>query len=501
MRTIFRKGAGAIALLSSVALAIPAHAQSTAEQDRADMMHQLGITALVPGPSGDESAPNHANIDESKANPYPLLPDPLTLKNGRKISDTKTWFDKRRPEILEDYEREVYGRVPADLPPVQWRVIATDHELVGFSTPVIARKLVGHVENAADPANSVDIRAMEVLPANAKGPVPVLIMFGFGATTWPEPSQPTAAEYDRINDAIKALLIKQDPGLGAVFDAHQAFAFAAPPGFHFPPRDANGDLPPTDQLLAAGWGYVALDPTSAQADNGEGLRSGIIGLGNRGAPRKPEDWGALRAWAWAAGRVLDYLSTDPMVDAHKVGIEGVSRYGKAALVTMAFDPRFAVGLIGSSGKGGGTLLRRNFGESVANLGTGESYWFAGNFLKYNTKGVSKPNLDANDLPVDSNELFAVVAPRPLFISHGIPEQGDAHWIDQNGAWKAAHDAGRVYKLLGKTGVGVTGPADMPPPTTMIDGELAWRQHTGGHTDVPNFRYFIPWANRELGVAK
>jgi len=465
------------------------------------MMRQLGITALVPGPSGDESAPNHANIDESKANPYPVLPDPLTLKNGRKISDTKTWFDKRRPEILEDYEREVYGRVPADLPPVQWRVIATDHELVGFSTPVIARKLVGHVENAADPANSVDIRAMEVLPANAKGPVPVLIMFGFGATTWPEPSQPTAAEYDRINDAIKALLIKQDPGLGAVFDAHQAFAFAAPPGFHFPPRDANGDLPPTDQLLAAGWGYVALDPTSAQADNGEGLRSGIIGLGNRGAPRKPEDWGALRAWAWAAGRVLDYLSTDPMVDAHKVGIEGVSRYGKAALVTMAFDPRFAVGLIGSSGKGGGTLLRRNFGESVANLGTGESYWFAGNFLKYNTKGVSKPNLDANDLPVDSNELFAVVAPRPLFISHGIPEQGDAHWIDQNGAWKAAHDAGRVYKLLGKTGVGVTGPADMPPPTTMIDGELAWRQHTGGHTDVPNFRYFIPWANRELGVAK
>ena len=501
MRTIFRKGAGAIALLSGIILAAPAAAQWTAEQDRADMMRQLGITALVPGPSGDESAPNHANVDESKANPYPVLPDPLTLRNGRKVADAKSWFDKRRPEILEDYEREVYGRVPANLPPVQWRVIATDHELVGFSTPVIARRLVGHVENATDPSKSVDIRAMEVLPANAKGPVPVLIMFGFGAGSWPEPSQPTPAEYDRINDAMKALLIKQDPALAAVFDAHQAFAFATPPGFHFPQRDANGDLPPTNQLLAAGWGYVALDPTSAQADNGEGLRSGIIGLGNHGQPRKPEDWGALRAWAWAAGRVLDYLSTDPKVDAHKVGIEGVSRYGKAALVTMAFDPRFAVGLIGSSGKGGGTLLRRNFGESVSNLGTGESYWFAGNFLKYNTKGVSKPNLDANDLPVDSNELFALAAPRPLFISHGVPEQGDAHWIDQNGAWKAAYDAGRVYKLLGKTGVGIGGPADMPPPTTFIEGDLAWRQHKGGHTDVPNFRYFIPWANRELGVGK
>jgi hypothetical protein len=465
------------------------------------MMRQLGITALVPGPSGDEKAPNHANVDEAKANPYPVLPDPLTLRNGHKVTDAKTWFDKRRPEILEDYAREVYGRVPADLPPVQWKVVATDHELVGFTTPVIARRLIGHVENAADPAKSVDIRAMEVLPANAKGPVPVLIMFGFGASAWPEPSQPTPADYDRINAAMKAMLIRQDPGLAAVFDAHQAFAFAAPPGFHFPQRDANGDLPPADQLLAAGWGYVALDPTSAQADNGEGLRSGIIGLGNHGSPRKPEDWGALRAWAWAAGRVLDYLSTDSAVDAHKVGIEGVSRYGKAAIVTMAFDPRFAVGLIGSSGKGGGTLLRRNFGENVANLGTGESYWFAGNFLKYNTKSVSKPNLDANDLAVDSNELFALAAPRPLFISHGVPEAGDAHWIDQNGAWKAAYDAGRVYKLLGKAGVGVGGPAEMPPPTTMIDGDLAWRQHTGGHTDVPNFRYFIPWANKELGIGK
>jgi hypothetical protein len=501
MRTIFRMGAGAIALLSGAALAVPAPAQWTAEQDRADMMRQLGITALRPGPSGDERAPNHANIDEASANPYPVLPDPLTLKNGRKVADAKTWFDQRRPEILEDYTREVYGRVPAGLPPVQWSVIATDHEMVDFFNPVIARRVVGHVEDPADPSRSIDIRLMEVLPANARGPVPVLIMFGFGAGAWPEPSQPTPAEYDRINAAMKAMLIKQDPGLAAVFDAHQAFAFATPPGLHFPQRDANGDLSPTEQLIAAGWGYVALDPTSAQADNGEGLRSGIIGIGNHGSPRKPDDWGALRAWAWTASQVREWLSADKAVDAGRIGIEGVSRYGKAALVTMAYDPKFAVGLIGSSGKGGGTLLRRNFGESVANLGTGESYWFAGNFLKYNTKGVSKPNLDANDLPVDSNELFALAAPRPLFISHGVPEQGDAHWIDQNGAWKAAYDAGCVYRLLGKTGVGVAGPADMPPPATMIDGTLAWRQHVGGHTDVPNFRYFIPWANRELGVGK
>jgi hypothetical protein len=500
MLAIVRFGVSAIALLvgASAALSAP---PLTADTDRADMMRQLGITALRPGPSGDEKAPNHANIDEPAANPYPVLPDPLTLKNGRKVSDAKTWFDKRRPEILEDYTREIYGRVPSDLPPVRWTVIATDREMVNFANPVIARRVVGHVEDPADPKRSIDIRMMVVLPANAKGPVPVLIMFGFGANAWPAPSQPSAAEYDRINAAMKAALIKQDPGLSAVFDAHQAFTFASPPGFRMPQRDANGDLPPAEQLIAADWGYVALDPTSAQPDNGESLREGIIGIGNHGQARKPEDWGALRAWAWTASQVRLWLSADKAVDADRIGIEGVSRYGKAALVTMAYDPKFAVGLIGSSGKGGATLLRRNFGESIANLATGEYYWFAGNILKYNTKSVSKPNLDANDLPVDSNELIALAAPRPLFISHGIPEQGDAHWIDQTGAFKAAHDAGRVYRLLGKSGVGVTGPAEMPPPQTMIDGALAWRQHIGGHTDVPNFRYFIPWANRELGVGK
>ena len=120
-----------------------------------------------------------------------------------------------------------------------------------------------------------------------------------------------------------------------------------------------------------------------QADNGAGLTRGIIGLVNRGQPRKPDDWGALRAWAWGAARALDFLETDPAVDATRVGIEGVSRFGKAALVTMAFEPRFAVVLVGSSGKGGATLLRRNFGEAVESLtGSGEYHWMAGNFLKY-----------------------------------------------------------------------------------------------------------------------
>ena len=152
---------------------------------------------------------------------------------------------------------------------------------------------------------------------------------------------------------------------------------------------AGSDPPATQQLIADGWGYASINPGSIQADNGAGLTKGIIGLVNKGQPRKPDDWGSLRAWAWGAARGLDYLETDKAVDAKRVGIEGVSRYGKAALVTMAFDTRFAVVLVGSSGEGGAKLHRRNWGEAVENLtGSGEYHWMAGNFLKYGAAEAS-----------------------------------------------------------------------------------------------------------------
>jgi hypothetical protein len=243
-----------------------------------------------------------------------------------------------------------------------------------------------------------------------------------------------------------------------------------------------------------------------QADNGAGLTRGIIGLVNKGQPRKPEDWGALRAWAWGASRALDYLESDTLVNAKKVGIEGVSRYGKAALVTMAFDQRFGIALIGSSGKGGVTLHRRVFGEAVESLAnSGEYHWMAGNYLKYAAEESSFGRKTGCDLPVDSHQLLAICAPRPVFVSYGIPEKGDAKWLDQYGSYKATIAAGTVYKLLGAKDLGVSNDYNtekMPDVLTgLLDGELAWRQHDGGHTDAPNFEYFIPWANRLMKYGK
>jgi hypothetical protein len=471
----------------------------TADQDHQNMMDQLRIKALRPGYSGNDKAPNHANYDESLANPYPNLPDPLVLNNGQKVTTAEMWWKVRRPELIEMFSKYVYGRVPQDVPKVSWTVKTVDHEMVGF-TPVIAKDLIGEVDNSAYAAISVKIHMVLVTPANAKGPVPVLIMFGRAA--FPNPNEPRGEEMERVNNAWKALMVQQDPSLKEVFAKHPAWDPVKETPFTFPQLNEDGDLPNTWQLVAAGWGFAMLDPASVQADEGAGITRGIIGLVNKGQPRKPEDWGALRAWAWGAGRGLDYLDTDSAVDSKHVGIEGVSRYGKAALVTMAFDQRFAVVLVGSSGKGGATLLRRNWGEAVENLTGGEHYWMAGNFMKYGASEATFGSMSPGDIPVDSNDLIALCAPRLTFISYGIPEKGDAKWLDHQGSFMATVDASRVFALLGAKGIVVDQDyrtAKMPPVNQgMLDGQLAWRQHDGGHTDAPNMKWFIEWANKFIG---
>jgi hypothetical protein len=470
----------------------------TDEQDQQNMMHQLGIRALRPGPSGDERAPNHANYDESKANSFPNIPDALTLNNGQKVTTPELW-QKRRAEIIEGFECCIYGRVPKDIPKVTWSVKTVDHERIGFS-PVIAKEVIGRVDNSAYPTLDVNIRMILVTPANAKGPVPVLIMFG--PADFPSPDQPSQEQLARINTALRAMLVQQDPSLKAIFEQHPAYELQTPRPFQFPQMNADGDPPNTWELIADGWGFALLDPVSIQADNGAGLTRGIIGLVNRGQPRKPDDWGALRAWAWGAGRALDYLETDPAVDAKHVGIDGVSRYGKAALVTMAFDQRFAAVLVGSSGKGGATLLRRNYGEAIESLTGGGYYWMAGNFMKYGAADADFAPKNASDLPVDSNELIALCAPRLTFISYGVPEKGDAHWLDHKGSFMGTLAARPVWTLLGAKGLSsMNGDTleNMPPVNTgLLGGQLAWRQHDGGHTDAPNMKYFLGWVDKFVG---
>ena len=419
----------------------------TGEQDHQRTMELLNISSLRPGPSGNPAAPNAANTDESNVPPY-TLPDPLTFKNGKKIKNAKDWWQKRRPEIVKDFDREIYGRVPSTVPKVEWQVANIQEEKIG-AFAALTKNLIGHVDNSAYPLLDVNIQLSLTTPENASGPVPVMIEFGFG----PE---------------FMAAMARRFPAL----------------------RSANSGPTWQEQVLAKGWGYAILIPTTIQADNGRGLTEGIIGLTNKGQPRKLDDWGALRAWAWGASRALDYFETDKKVDAKRVGIEGLSRYGKAALVTMAYDQRFAIGFIGSSGEGGAKLYRRIFGEQVENIAaSGEYHWMAGNFLKY-----AGP-LTTNDLPVDANELIALCAPRPVFISTGAPKV-EGGWVDAKGMFLGAVGAGTVYRLLGKKGLGTT---EFPPiETTLISGDIAFRSHSGGHTTGPNWPTFLEFAERYFG---
>jgi len=423
--------------------------QAASEKEHQREMDLLGIKELRHGADGDAKSPNAANYDESKADVYPTVPDPLVLNDGKRVTSAKVWWTKRRPEIVELFDREIYGRVPPNLPKVTWEVVSTTPEKNG-DYAVVTKVLRGHVDNSIDPQITVTIDLTLTTPADAKGPVPVIMEFGFSRE-------------------FMAMMAKRFP----------QFAAGGP-----------GNQGPTwqQQVLAKGWGYAELVPTSYQADNGAGLAAGIIGLMNKGQPRKADDWGTLKAWAWGASRALDYFETDKAVDAKQVGLEGHSRYGKATLVTMAYEPRLAIAYVSSSGEGGAKLYRHIFGEQVGNVaGTQEFHWMAANFMKY-----AGP-LTVGDLPVDNNELIALCAPRPVFISGGAT-QGDG-WVDAKGMFLSAVGAGPVYRLLGKKDLGTT---EFPPiETALVDGDVAFRQHTGGHTPGPNWPTFLTFAGRYL----
>lgn len=410
--------------------------------DHQQMKDQLGITVPNrPGPSGNLTAHNAANSDESKVTDYEL-PDPLIFNDGRLVQ-TKADWEKRRAELIELFDREMYGRVPRNAPSVQWKVLAVKDTTAG-PYPVKEKLLSGIVDNSAFPELKVEIELLLATPAGATGPVPVVMEFGF--LRWP---------------------------------------FGPPPADPTPPPLSANEPGWKEQLISRGWGYAILVPSSIQADHGAGLRQGIIGLVNKGQPRKPDDWGALRAWAWGASRAIDYFEADGDVDASRIAIEGLSRYGKAALVAMACEPRISIGFIGSAGAGGSKILRRNFGEQVENLASsGEYHWFCGNFIKYASE------LTVHDLPVDAHELVALCAPRPVFISSGSP-QVEGQWVDARGMFLAGVYASPVYELLDRKGLVSS---QFPVlGTALTTGDIAFRQHAGGHSTGPNWSTWIAWA--------
>ena len=282
-----------------------------------------------------------------------------------------------------------------------------------------------------------------VLPADAKQRVPVMIMFGGGSLA-------------------------------------QALGRPAPPaggrgGFTPPPPAPGSDAPATVQLITDGWGFAFLNPASIQADNGAGLTKGIIGLVNKGQPRKPDDWGALRAWAWGASRALDYLETESRGrrEARRHRGRVALRQGRArddgVRSALRAGPHRIVG-------------RRRREAASSQLGAKPSRasrarasitgWPAtsSSTARRNRSSAAK---NAGDIPVDAHELIALCAPRLTFVSYGVPEKGDAKWLDHQGSYMAAVAAQPVFRLLGAKDLGVSDDytkEKMPPVNVgLLDG--------------------------------
>jgi len=304
-------------------------------------------------------------------------------------------------------------------------VTATDVTLGGLG---VRKTIIGRIDNARYPAATPSIDLMLYTPANARGPVPLIVVVG--GLPAAEAGQPSLLE----------------------------------------------------QVLSAGWALATTSPTAVQMDSGAGLTTGIIGLVNAGQPRQPADWGTLAAWSWGLSRALDYFATDPAVDARRVALQGHSRWGKTALLAAALDPRWALAYVSCSGAMGASLEKRDYGETIDNVAEANEYhWMAGNFLRYAGRW--------DTLPTDSHELLALVAPRPVLITGGT----DDAWTDAQGTFLAGVAASPVYELLGKKGLGTT---TMPAPGVALDGgELAFREHVGGHTDAPDWPVFLAFAKR------
>ncbi len=394
-----------------------------------------------------------SNYDESKVGTY-TLPDPLVLQNGQPVRDAATWTAQRRPEILKLYETHIYGRVPERAPKVTWSVVETDPKAMDGAA--VRKHIVGRIGEGPD---APTVNVVLHLPAKATGPVPVLLQLNFFGN-------PPAA------GAAKSSGVKTSP--------------AAPVPEKAPPKSGFGAGTPIADFLARGYGYATFRYTEIQPDNATNAMRGVLGLALAPGQSRPaaDEWGGISAWAWGAGRVLDYFENDNAVDARRVAIIGHSRLGKTALWAGARDPRFALVFSSCSGEMGAALARRDFGETVDDMAANFPWQFCGNFQKFSGHW--------NDMPVDAHMVIALNAPRPVFVTGGTQDQ----WADPRGQFLAQVAAGPVYRLLGRQDLGTS---ELPPlDTPLTAGDLGFHYHTGGHTiTAADWAAFLKFAERHL----
>lgn len=384
------------------------------------------------------------NYEESAVRPY-TLPNPLILNDGKPVRDAATWTAKRRPELLELFAREMFGRTPAGRPEkMHWAVTSVDREALGGKA-VRKEITVWFTERKDGPK-------MHLLIYQPKGAVgtrwPAFLGLNFYGNQCvnPDPGITASQAWMRDNAAQKIVNNRATEGT----------------------RGSHASYWEVETVVARGYATATVYYGDLCEDRNEGLTKDVGSLSRTASveERKPDEWGAIGIWAWGLSRALDYLASDPDIDAKRVAVHGHSRLGKAALWAGAQDERFAIVISNNSGCGGAALSKRNYGETVARINGSFPFWFSRQFRTYSD--------NEEKLPFDQHALIALMAPRPVHVASADEDK----WADPRGEFLAAKHAEPVYALFGRKGLGV---ADMPAVNQPVLGDgLAYHIRTGKH---------------------
>ena len=416
----------------------------------------LVVSLLSASPRTVWAQPQDANYDESKVPPYDL-PDALRLANGQQVTAV-TWRSQRRPELLELFRSQVYGRCPESGSDLRFEVTSNEPNALGGTA---SRKQVKVSIAGDDRWQGMEI--LIYLPRNATGPVPTFLGLNFSGN-----------HAIHSDPGIHLSTSWMRPALGVV--DHQATEAS---------RGANASRWDVSAILSRGYGLATIYYGDIDPDFHDKFTNGVhASFPVTGAPSRPGDaWGSIGAWAWGLSRALDYFETDDQIDHQHVAVIGHSRLGKTSLWAGARDDRFALVISNNSGCGGAALSRRRFGETVERINTSFPHWFCDNFKQYNSR--------EDNLPVDQHQLIALIAPRPVYIASATDDQ----WADPRGEFETAFRASPVYELLGTEGLGA---ATMPPADTPIMGTIGYHLRTGKH-DVTAFDWkcYLDFADKHF----
>jgi hypothetical protein len=415
---------------------------------------------FVPSVGSAQEASFKPNYDETQVPVYDL-PNPLVMNNGKKVKNNRQWVEDRRPEILELFTKEVYGRAPTRTLEISFRQRSIDdHALNGKAIRQEIR-----ISFTSDPKGpGIDLLIYKPKTGNEE-PIPIFLGLNFygNHTVHPDEGITITDSWVRNNKAYGIYNNRATSESRGVRQHRWAI----------------------EQILEGGYALATMYYGDIDPDYHDEFNNGVHAFfkGSEGAEPGPEDWGSIATWAWGLSRALDYLETDPTIDHRKVIVMGHSRLGKTALWAGAIDQRFAMAISNNSGCGGAALSRRRFGETVGRINQSFPHWFCDNFNKYNN------NEDA--LPVDQHMLIALMAPRPVYVASAEEDR----WADPKGEFLSAYHAGKVYRLLGLDGL----PAKkMPAVGQPVSGTIGYHIRPGKHdVTLYDWEQYLNFADKHL----